>query len=152
MSTLTYWKYRILLVIKGQIIQTLFCQTQSFIVYISTGHKMEGKEYQATKGKSILSPTLSPCSPLLSLKGSCRINSKKKPDCQYWELWWLKRHINQFWYFVPKKLIFLFLLGEERDSEICQNILSLLTLICITFVCLKYLLVWEFFPKQYMNY
>lgn len=38
---------------------------------------MEGKEYQAMKGKSTLFSTLSPCPPLLSLKGSCHINCKK---------------------------------------------------------------------------
>lgn len=45
MSTVTYEKYRISSDIKDQIIETLLCKTQSFMVYISTGHSMKGKKY-----------------------------------------------------------------------------------------------------------
>lgn len=59
MPTLKYGTYRISLVIKDQIIQTLLCRTESFMAYISTGHSTEGKEYQAMKGESFLSLSLS---------------------------------------------------------------------------------------------
>lgn len=119
MSTLTHWKYRTILDIKDQIIQTLLCQTQSFMVYISIGHSMEGKKKSAMKGTIFPPLCLSLC--IWSLKGSCHINSKKKPDCQYWALWWLKRHNNQFWYFVPKQVIFLFQFWGRKEFRDCMS-------------------------------
>lgn len=126
------------------IIPTLLCQTQPFMVYISTSHLIEGKNI--VNEIFLLSLLLS----LSVVPEFCHINSKKKPYYKHWALWVHKRH--KFEYFVPKQIIFLFHFFERKGFGECMwNILSLLTLICINFVYVKYFISWKLLPKQYIT-
>lgn len=109
---------------------------------------MKGKKYQQWKVK--IFPSLSLCLYMVPLsilpyqqqKTHLTVNIEHSDEWKY--------TISGSSTLYPSKWSFTF--WEERNLEaVCQNILSLTTLICITFVHLKQFMSWEFFPKQYMN-